>query len=64
LRIILVTQSPALVKKNTDIYDYNIGQQDNFMNGLLDVESSTRKRPSKTAGKKRSIVSLFILGLK
>lgn len=53
----LVTESPKQ-KKKLDIYNYNIDPQDNFINGLLDVESSTRKRSSKTAGKKRAIVLL------
>uniref|UniRef100_A0A7S3KTM9 Uncharacterized protein n=1 Tax=Euplotes crassus TaxID=5936 RepID=A0A7S3KTM9_EUPCR len=53
-----VTESPKQNKKKLDIYNYDIDPQDNFINGLLDVDSSTRKRPSKTAGKKRGIGSL------
>lgn len=47
------------IKAGDDIYNYNIDTNGNFINrdGFIDVESSTRKRPSKTAaGKKRSLV--------
>ena len=47
------------VKNDPDLYNYDIKDNDNFQGGFIDIESSTRKRPSKTAnGKKRSIASL------
>ena len=47
-------------KNGDNIYNYDIDMHGNYISrdGLIDVESSTRKRPSKTAaGKKRSLVS-------
>jgi hypothetical protein len=46
------------IKRPGNIYDYNIETRGNYA-GYIDVESSTRKRSSKTAaGKKRPIVSI------
>lgn len=54
--------SPHQKKPNQDnIYDYDIETDANPIQtgGFIDIESSTRKRPSKTAaGKKRNVVSL------
>lgn len=48
--------SPSKNKRLGNIYDYDIETKGNYA-GYIDVESSTRKRSSKTAaGKKRPMV--------